>query len=299
MERHADIIYAHDDQVWGVAYSPDGLRLASVSADGTLRVWDVRKLMPIHMAKGSHSTGSPWSVAYSKDGKFIATQASQGGMILWDATLGQVAERINMGYKAPTLFTPDNRYLVGSNSDGTRVMLYGLERKDRLDLQIHNRYISCIAISPDGAYISSGDESGRLLTWDTVNKKILPEYRSDHKFTALAYAPDSKMLAVSDSSTALSLVDVRTGGREHCSSWSGHEQRSIGFSHDGDVFGTASQDGRVYMFDGKTLKRAEQLAGHTAAVNCLAFSPTADYVATGGKDSTIRLWKVKKPHYVS
>jgi WD40 repeat protein len=36
----------HTDAVWGVAFSPDGLKAISASSDGTLRLWDLPKPRP-------------------------------------------------------------------------------------------------------------------------------------------------------------------------------------------------------------------------------------------------------------
>uniref|UniRef100_A0A8B9Z469 Uncharacterized protein n=1 Tax=Buteo japonicus TaxID=224669 RepID=A0A8B9Z469_9AVES len=33
----------HGDAVWGLAFNPAGDRLASCSADGTVRIWDPRR----------------------------------------------------------------------------------------------------------------------------------------------------------------------------------------------------------------------------------------------------------------
>ena len=32
---------AHSDYIWSVAFSPDGTKIVSGSADGTIKVWDL------------------------------------------------------------------------------------------------------------------------------------------------------------------------------------------------------------------------------------------------------------------
>ena len=34
------VLHGHEDWVWGVAWSPEGKRLATVSDDRTARIWD-------------------------------------------------------------------------------------------------------------------------------------------------------------------------------------------------------------------------------------------------------------------
>ncbi len=67
----------HSDWVAGVAFSPDGQRLATVSADETARLWQTDTLEPLgEPLKGL--TGWKYAVAFSPDGRRLATAGDDG-----------------------------------------------------------------------------------------------------------------------------------------------------------------------------------------------------------------------------
>src|SRR4051812_26864660 len=61
----------HTDYVFAVAFSHYGKRLASASADGTLRLWDVGAGKLLQTIKAHE--GSVYDVALSPDGTTLAT----------------------------------------------------------------------------------------------------------------------------------------------------------------------------------------------------------------------------------
>jgi WD40 repeat protein len=65
------------------------------------------------------------------------------------------------------------------------------------------------------------------------------------------------------------------------------------YSPGGDRIVTATEDGIVRLWEGKTQELLHELRGHVGQVEVLRFNPSGRFLATGSYDEHIRIWDLK------
>ena len=80
----------HQLNVLSIAFSPDNRRLASASADETVKLWDISTAKPVLTFTFSKHQGSVVFVAFSPDANSIVSGGDSDNLIiLWDAATGK------------------------------------------------------------------------------------------------------------------------------------------------------------------------------------------------------------------
>ncbi|KAA3662995.1 MAG: hypothetical protein DWQ04_11865, partial [Chloroflexi bacterium] len=109
----------HEDWVRSVAFSPDGQTLASGSADGTVRLWDLSHpgAEPVVLSGHASSVGS---VAFSPDGQTLASGGEDQKVRLWDLSHPGAEPVVLSGHASSVgsvAFSPDGQTLASGGED--------------------------------------------------------------------------------------------------------------------------------------------------------------------------------------
>jgi WD40 repeat protein len=279
-----------------VAVSPDGGRLASAGADGTVKVWDLRTGQEL-LSLGE-ADGRVLSVAFSSDGKRLASGGDDGTVRVWDAATGQkVLSVAGHGGAIDSLaFSGDGQHLAGLDSAGVWVWDLRTGRETR-PLDGHALAVNSVAYSGDGTRLAAAGRDRTVRVWDPrTGKEVLA--LSSHRETvyAVAFSRDGTRLASAGADETVRVWDAATG--RPVRSLTGHNGtvRALAFSPDGSHLASASQDETVRVWDLAGGGRAVTLRGHTDWVTGVAFLAAGQSLASSSRDGTVKVWDATADH---
>jgi WD40 repeat protein/tRNA A-37 threonylcarbamoyl transferase component Bud32 len=189
----------------GVAFTPDGARLVSGSADGTVRIWDAATGTEIRTLRGH--TATVYNVACSPDASRIASGSLDGTVRVWDANgdAEPMTLRGHTGVVWCVAFSPDGtRIASGGGMDKTIRIWDASSGRELRAWRAHGSIITGVSFSPDGERIASASADGTIKVWDAVSVTELMTLPGQD-FWSVAFSPDGKTIASAQSDGTIKL----------------------------------------------------------------------------------------------
>lgn len=283
----------HSDSVFAVAYSPDGLFLASASRDKTIHICDRASGEIVRVLRGHPD--EVFSIAYSADGKRLATGGSDGTIKVWDVLAG-LEEMTLTGHSTwvrSLVFAPDGKDLFSSGSDGT-VRRWNLSSRSGTTILTNRDSMRAMAYCPTpggGGMIVAGSSDGVLRIHDlTKVVRTLPAHAG--YIYSIAVSPDGSRLASAGQDRTIKIWD--TSNWQLHATLTGHTNyvNGVAFSADGRRLVSGSDDRTVRVWDINSSRELLTLRGHVDAVYGVAFSPDGRHVASAG--DAVKVWDARE-----
>ena len=218
-------LLGHTDSIMWTSMSPDSTRLASLSWDGTARVWDADPGACIHVL--GPFGGQLWRGAFSPDGKYLVI--SQGSpkthIHVYEIDTERPISRFDgFGRWARSLsWSPDGTMLAGGSEDGTLCIWDPFSGQEKMQwrLAIEDRMMRCFAHVRGLQFVDGGRKLMFQLVGGTVevydfesNTKQQFTRKAEDQIEKSPYArvvcsADSKLLVIPDADGSLRLWDLR------------------------------------------------------------------------------------------
>lgn len=218
-------------------------------------------------------------------------RAGVGGPIIGRSK--QPGEVVEVGFDASgeRLFAA-NESGIGSIFETSSMRRIGLFKRSGSD---PSTYATDAAMSADATLFSIAYNDGSADLWDVTSHKLARTVTvagDDVPVLAIDVSSDGEYLATVTTAEVL-FWDVSSGTvvrRLRTPSPITYSLTSLGFSPDGAVLATGTQEGAVILWDVEKGSIRRIMHGHDEAVWSLAFSPNGRMIATGAQGGEIILW---------
>ena len=248
--RESGSFEGHKNSVNSLSFSGDERRLATGSTDGTVRIWSFPDGRCLHVLE------KQFSGLFSPDGDRLATISDKGQVILWQAEECRQLIAIPALDKRTTAlaFSPDGgRLLVGGTGPIHRVAV--ADGKKEGELSGHKAVVTCLHLSPDGAWLASTGADGYLRLWSTRNWAEARSVKLEGSGVfQLAFDPRSESVAVSadhriqeyavNDATVVDRIELPLKGLY-----------GLAISSDGRYLANAAADGKVRVWERRSPAR--------------------------------------------
>lgn len=254
-----------NDRLEALEVSRDGKIAATLDASGSIRVWDLAGGKPLHVFEGLSSNklwqNSPGRLfALTADGKQLALPHRDGSLYLLDVASGKEVRDFEM----PPL---------------PKLGRQGVRTPQK------------VAISLDGRYLAYANQQTAATLCDFKTGKRLRQLGQLTFVTGLAFAPNSRFLAVSGPSHTL-VFGVVSGKEVRRFPMRFGTKSSADFAPDGRTLAALGGSSLVPLWDVQADRLVSPVVGHQSPIHALAFFPDGKRLASAGRTDGLMVWDI-------
>jgi WD40 repeat protein len=290
--------------IHAVAYSPDGLLVATGSNDATVRIFDVASGQEVYMLEGP-SLAIITCVTFDAAQRYVAAGCSDNTIYVWDLDTGQLKNKFegHEGYISNVAFSVNSEKIISAGNED-KIRWWNLEQeKLESSSMIHKSAISTIAFNPHAKYIASASGEMQVhfhsLASGNIIQTLIKKHHGMGNVNSIAFSKNGQYMAVIidyylyvwDLAIGKIKNEIHHFRKVFC------EATRVSFSPDDQFLATGGKGG-AFLWDtnsGELLRKFEDdsnIDNESYEVTCLVFSQKGHYLFTGHNDGKVNLWDI-------
>ena len=209
-----------------VAWAPEGRKLVTANADGSVQVWD---------AQDGASAALTTQVSAQQTPAYLTTPV---------LTLPH-----HEGEANDAIFSPDGTLLFTCGDDGLIHICDSQTGRISATLRKHEREVEKLAVSSDGRLLASASSDGSVSVWDTDSGHQIYAWRArlaSARMVSVCFSPDNRLVAAGDIVGHILVGHVETGQVTQAEQIDGIE--SLQFADDSRRLLTGDRKGTVKLW---------------------------------------------------
>ena len=281
------------EYITDLAWSPNGDRLAIVTAGGELAIWQAEELT-ILINQNNYSLDC---LGFSADGQWLAAGGQEGKVYLWRLDSGRFDLFTVLEYKRTWIDSlvwhpVENLLAIAVNR---QVKIWNGDNQEQIaDLNFRNSSVFNLAWHPKGDLLAASGH-GEVKIWHRKDLEQIP-YLLQVPGASLdcAWSSDGNYLASGNLDRTVSLLHWQNPPPWLMQGFPGKVSQ-VNWSNDPNklLLAAACQEG-ISIWQQHKNKWHSYILQHQKMFKAIAFSPNSSLLASTSEDSNISLWQGKK-----
>ncbi|QIR37637.1 protein kinase [Tolypothrix sp. PCC 7910] len=195
--RAIKILRDHEYPIRSIAFSPDGLLLASGGQDNIIKLWHMGTLKEIRILSGhSHTVNS---LSFSPDGKLLVSMSYEGTIRLWEVATGREISTFNCpaDWVNSVNFSFD-RQLLAIGSKGTTIKVCQVETGAEIDTFNAPSQFNSFAFSSDRQLLAIASEDKTVKLLHVATRTEICKFTASLQVHSISFSANGQLLAIGE-----------------------------------------------------------------------------------------------------